>query len=363
MAARKQATDQDLPEADRLAGAPHPRDTAILFGQSAAEQDMLATYRSARMHHAWLIQGEEGIGKATLAYRFARFVLANPDPNAAPLVSADNLDVASDHPVSRRIAAQAHPDLHVLRRAYDPSRKTLASAISVDSVRKGLQFFAMTAGEGGWRIMIVDAADDMNVNAANALLKTLEEPPPRALLLLISHAPGKLLATIKSRCRRLTLPPLGGDDLFHAVEAAGAGASLAALNAEDRQALLDLSRGSVRRALMFLDGGEGLLLWREISALLAQAPRLSDTRLHALAAKLGRAGAQDDFSLAMELIGDWLSARLHAQVDAGAPRTSLARLAQVWEKTGRLAADTEIFHFDRKRVILNVFRSIAAAFD
>src|SRR5215471_8128004 len=182
-----------------------PRETTVLFGHSDAEREFLAVYRSGRVPHAWLIAGEPGIGKATLAYRIARFVLSYPDPSHAP---PDSLTLDAAHPTVRRVAVNAHPDLLVLERTAGDNGR-MRTVITVDQVRRLVTFFGSTAGEGGWRICIVDSADELKYpEGSNALLKMLEEPPRRSLFLLVSHAPGRLLPTIRSRCRRLALRPL-----------------------------------------------------------------------------------------------------------------------------------------------------------
>ncbi len=184
-----------------------PRETTVLFGHGEAEQALLESYRSGRLHHAWLISGPAGIGKATLAYRMARFVLAHPDPRAATVQAASSLAVAGDHAVTRRTAAQTHGDLLVIERTVNEKTGKLRQDIQVDDVRRMVGFFGSTAGEGGWRVAIVDAVDELNDQGANALLKMLEEPPRRALLLLVSHSAARVLPTIRSRCRLLALHP------------------------------------------------------------------------------------------------------------------------------------------------------------
>ena len=178
---------------------------------------MLSAYREGRLAHAWLIGGREGIGKATLAWRFARFVLANPDPAAKAVAEARNLHVEPTHQAARLLAGLAHPDFSLIRREWQGAAKRLASEISVDAVRQGLQIFQLSAAFGGWRIAIVDSAEDLNRSSANALLKMVEEPPQRSLILIISHRPGQVLPTIRSRCRRLRLEPLSEDDIVRAV--------------------------------------------------------------------------------------------------------------------------------------------------
>ena len=199
--------------------APHPRATAVLFGHADAEAALLAAYRSGRVPHAFLIAGPKGIGKATLAYRMARFVLAHPDPAAREVQAATSLAVDAEHPVARRIAAQAQPDLLILERTLN-DKGVLRKQIAVEDVRRTVAFFGSTAGEGGWRIAIVDAVDELNRSGANALLKVLEEPPQRALLLLVSHSAARVPPTLRSRCRILTLRPLAEAEVAAALAAA-----------------------------------------------------------------------------------------------------------------------------------------------
>src|SRR5437764_10055949 len=177
----QKANDEETDE------SPHPRETALLFGHTAAENALLTAYRSGRMPHGVLVTGPKGIGKATLAYRMARFVLAHPDPAAQNVQSANSLAVEPSSPVARRVAAQAQPDLLVIERTAN-EKGVLRNQIAVDDIRRAVPFFGSTAGEGGWRIAIVDAVDDLNRSGANALLKVLEEPPERALLLLVAHS-------------------------------------------------------------------------------------------------------------------------------------------------------------------------------
>ncbi len=226
-----------LPEPDRAGDAPHPRDTAVLFGQDAAETTFLDAWNGGRLHHGWLLTGPRGVGKATLAWRLARFLLTDPPRPAG------TLDPPQDHPALPRIAALSEPSLMLLRRPWDEKAKRLKTDITVDVVRRLNGFFGMSAG--GRRVVIVDSADELNASAANAILKLLEEPPAQATLLLISHQPARLLPTIRSRCRVLRLSPLGPDDLAQAVAQAG-GAS------ETAQALAE---GSVGAALQLSEGG------------------------------------------------------------------------------------------------------------
>ncbi len=216
-------SDPTQPEPDRIEGAPHPRETNLLYGQDAAQADFLQAFGSDRLHHGWLITGPRGVGKATLAWQIARFLLATPLVREDGLFGAPppptDLHIAPDHPVSRRMLAGSEAGLFALRRPYDDKAKRLKAQITVDEVRRLKGFFALSSADGGRRVVIVDTADDMNVSAANAILKLLEEPPDRTTLLLVSHQPSRLLPTIRSRCRELRLAPLNAADMAQALAA------------------------------------------------------------------------------------------------------------------------------------------------
>jgi DNA polymerase-3 subunit delta' len=329
-----------------------PRETARLFGHGEAERTLLDAYKSGRVPHAWLIGGPPGIGKATLAYRLARFVLAHPDPQAPAVQNATSLAVAADHPVARRIAAQAHGDLLVLERVINEKTGKLFTEIRVEDVRRSVPFFGSTAGEGGWRVAIVDSVDELNAAGANTLLKVLEEPPARALLLLVNNAPGRELPTIRSRCRRLLLRPLSAADVAQAVAAAtGRGAD----DAEVREAAA-AADGSVARALGLLDG-PALALRERVLALFAQLPDPDPRALHALGDALG---GSEPATLAafMDLVNGWLSSRLAA---GSRPTARLASTAEVWEKVNRAAREVEAYNLERKPLVFAVFGLLAQA--
>ncbi|MFP4275020.1 MAG: DNA polymerase III subunit delta', partial [Paracoccaceae bacterium] len=241
-------SEVQLPEPDRIEGAPHPRETPRLFGQGLAQEAFLEAFAAGRMHHGWLLTGPRGVGKATLAWQVARFLLAQPQEGqgaglfgAAP--GADSLDLAPEHPVARRVAAGSEPGLFVLRRGPNDKGNALSAQIRVDEVRRLKSFFSLSATEGGRRVAIVDAADEMNPSAANALLKLLEEPPARSTLLLVAHQPARLLPTIRSRCRELRLKPLAPAELAAALDQAGLAPE------GDVAALSELSGGSVGAAV------------------------------------------------------------------------------------------------------------------
>src|SRR6202051_5045696 len=259
----------------------HPRETAVFFGHRDAETALLSAYRSGRIPHAWLIGGAQGIGKATLAYRMARFVVAPRDPLAADVQTAETLWVDRSDPVARHVAAGAHGGLLTLERSLN-DKGVLRTVITVDETRETISFFGSTAAVEGWRVCIVDTVDELNPNAANALLKVLEEPPRQSLFLLVSHAPARVLPTILSRCRKLPLRPLSTDDVIRAT-------AHAANLAPDDPALTEAAaaaEGSVARALTLL-GGDALKLQQRTVALLASLPRVDPRELHALGDSLG----------------------------------------------------------------------------
>jgi DNA polymerase-3 subunit delta' len=329
-----------------------PRETNVLFGHEDAERTLLDAYKSGRMPHAWLIGGQPGIGKATLTYRLARFVLAHPDPAAPEVQGATSLAVDPENFVARRIAAQAQGDLLVLERALNEQTGKLYTVIRVDDVRRTVSFFGSTAGEGGWRVAIVDAVDDLQREGANALLKVLEEPPPRTLLLLISHAPGRELPTIRSRCRRLLLRPLDTADVVRALaEATGRAAD----DAEVATAAA-ASDGSVARALQLLDEA-ALALRQRVLDLFTQLPNPDPRALHALGDALGGTDPQT-LATFMDLVNDWLSSRL---ANVTEEKSRLARVALAWEKVNRNAREVETYNLERKPFVFSVFGELAEA--
>jgi DNA polymerase-3 subunit delta' len=334
--------------------AVHPRETSIFSGHREAEATLLNAYRSGRIPHAWLIGGPQGIGKATLAYRMARFVLAHRNPAASDVQSAETLWVDPSEPVARHVAAGAHGGLLTLERTLN-DRGVMRTVITVDETRETISFFGSTAAIEGWRVCIVDTVDELNPNAANALLKILEEPPRQSLFLLVSHAPARVLPTIQSRCRKLPLRALATSNVIRA-------AALAAGMAADDPALAQAAQaaeGSVARALTFL-GGDALKLHQRTAALLAKLPQVDPRELHALGDTLG---STDRVALAafVDSVDRWISDRLRTDEDANANLLRLARLAEVWEKTVRAARDTQDYNLERKPLVFSVFSMLAEA--
>jgi DNA polymerase-3 subunit delta' len=332
-----------------------PRETSVLFGHREAESALLNAYRSGRIPHAWLIGGPQGIGKATLAYRMARFVLTHRDPASDGVQRAETLWVDPMGSAARQVTSGAHGGLLTLERTAN-DKGVLRTVITVDETRETITFFGSTAAAEGWRVCIVDTVDELNPNAANALLKILEEPPQRSLFLLLSHAPARVLPTIQSRCRKLRLRALDTADV---VRAAAAATGIAPPDPALKEAA-EASEGSVGRALTLL-GGDTLKLIERTAALLANLPRLDPRELHALSDALG---TSDRVALAafVDSVERWVGERLRA--DASLPQASLPRLAQlaeVWEKISRAARDTESYNLERKPLVFSVFGMLAEA--
>ncbi|HXQ41569.1 MAG TPA: DNA polymerase III subunit delta' [Candidatus Udaeobacter sp.] len=306
-----------------------PQETAELVGQEASERALLEGARSGRLHHAWLLTGPRGIGKATLAYRFARFLLAGAETSGLFADGPSSLAVDPRHPVSRLVASGGHPDLKVVARSQNPKTGRMRSEIVVDDVRDAVGFLRLTPSMGGWRVVIIDGAEEMNRNAGNALLKILEEPPARAVLLLASHSPGRLLPTIRSRCRRLSLRTLDDEAI-----AGYLSRTLPELGEADRRLLIRLAEGSIGRALALSQSG-GLDLYRDIVGLLTSLPRLDSVALNQMADRLGRSGADDAFRSAAELLTGWLARMLRQRATGRQEAEVLAGEAGCMDRLGR----------------------------
>ncbi len=361
-----------------------PRQNPDLVGQEAAERELYEAFHGPRMAHAWLLCGSRGIGKATLAYRFARYVLAASGKMEGLGLFADepvtgqsgslpgSLYVAPEDPVFQRVAAGGHADLKTVVRTPHPQTGKLRGEIVVDDTREIGPFLRLTAAEGGWRVVVIDCADELNRSSANAVLKILEEPPERALLLLVSHNPGRLLATIRSRCRHLAVPDLDDDVVAKLFRQHDAGVSEA-----DLAILVRLAEGSIGRAIG-LAGAGGLELYGDVMDLLETLPRLDSRKLHDFGGRLARRGAEDAFTTATELLTWWLGRQIRAVAGGGLAEAgggpvddrerhlfgrlegtaSLDRWLQVWEKISGLLARTEGANLDRKQVVLSAFLAI-----
>jgi DNA polymerase III subunit delta' len=364
MAAKRSRITDAPSEPDQLEGFSSPREVDRLYGHEAALREFSDALSSGRLHHAWLIVGPEGVGKATLAYRFARMVLAGPDND-----KGDPND--PQQPLFRKVAGLAHPNLLLLRRPWIEKAKRYSQVISVDEVRRLRSFLGTTPGEGSWRVVIVDRADELNQSAANALLKALEEPPPRTLFLLISAAEGRLPVTIRSRVRALRVSGLAEKDVAAAVSAA--------LDRDEHKAsaktlasALDLCQGSVRRALELVSG-EGIELYDEILTSLATLPELDGPRLHRNAERLAAMTEPARLDLYLSLLLGLIERLIHftatGEGATQAERTVAKQLlcpgnlpawAEAWEDISEARTETFALNLDRNLLVLNTWFRLQA---
>lgn len=355
------------------AGAPEPRAATLLVGHDDAERVLRQAWDSGRLAHAWLIHGPRGVGKATLAYRFARFVLAHGAFEKDALDPAKGLlGVSPESRLWRRIASGSHGGLFVLEPGYDEQRGRPRSEITVDEVRRLVGFLTLTPGEGIWRVAIVDSADALNRHAANALLKMLEEPPARVVFLLLSENPSALLATLRSRCRRLALRPVGTSEIerllrLHRPE----------LTSDAARTLAAIADGSPGQAIELAEE-EGAELFGAVFRLIGELPELKTAAVHALAARASPRGRGTGASRRLlELVlwwlarlvrqgatGEWLpevvpGERQLAQRLLGA--APLDRWVALWEKLSAALTDAERYNLDRKQIVLSAFLSLERA--
>ena len=346
-----------------------PRENSVLYGHETAADTLFEAWRSGRLHHAWILSGPRGIGKATLAFHFARFVLAGGPQEGG---EGTPLFVAPEHPVFRRVASGGHADFMTIERGTNEKTGKRRTEIIIDDVRRVGRLVSLTPGEGLWRVIIVDGAEDMNRNAANAILKYLEEPPPQTLFLLVSHAPARLLPTVRSRCRALSMRPLADslvNDLIASRIAPG-------LQAEERELLVSISEGSPGRALMLAEQG-GVALYENLIDILSDLPNLDIRAVHGLGDKVARKDGAEAFHTLSGLIVWWLnhlvcdgakaietralSAREQALRRRLLAKGDLEHWAQVWEKLSRLFARAEAVNLEPKQVILNAFTALQQA--
>ena len=311
----------------------HPRRRATLYGHGAAEARLLQAVRSGKLHHAWLVTGPRGIGKATLAYRFARFLMQFPDGGGR-----QSLQVAPEAACARQIAASSHPDLLVIERAHDAKNKRVKNEIAVDDARLAGNFFALTAGAGGWRVAIVDAADDLNGESANALLKILEEPPPKSVFLVVAHRPGTLLRTIRSRCIHMELAPLNFEDTMRVLREVSP--------AEDEEQLrraAELSGGSPGRALELLESRGA----QAFGTFLAK-PKLTPAARIEIADYFSGRDSGADFGIFCDLLIAWTAARAR---EAGLTGGG-ASLARAHDGIAHSIREANALNLDRRQTVV-----------
>ncbi|MET0294212.1 MAG: DNA polymerase III subunit delta' [Phenylobacterium sp.] len=323
---------------------PHPREVFELVGHEGAEAAFEDARARGRLHHAWMLTGREGVGKATFAYRAARRLLGARPDRALGLLGSDPSD-----PVSRQVIARSHPDLLVIERLGEDGK--VRKVIPVDEARQLGEFFSKSPASAPHRVAIVDAADDLNANAANALLKTLEEPPPRGVLLLVTHAPGKLLPTIRSRCRRLGFAPLPED------EVAGFVRRYADAGPDEALRLARMAGGAPGRALT-LAAASAIEVDEAAGALLAGLPSVDEAALLVMAEKFRGPEGMARFSLLFERLAD----RVRAYVaDGQGEGAALDRWAAAWETLQRLPREVEALNLDRSDALFSTIAELKAA--
>ncbi|WP_274629015.1 DNA polymerase III subunit delta' [Arvimicrobium flavum] len=333
---------------DSLDETPDPAESTVLFGHEPALRGLIAAYRAGKLPHALLFVGPRGIGKSTLAFHLAQYLLRFPSSEAAPDAVAKP-DPAS--PLFRQVASGAHPGVLHLTRPFNEKTKAFKSVLTVDEIRKINRFLSMTSHDGGYRIVIVDPADDMNTNAANALLKNLEEPPARTLFILIAHSPGSLLPTIRSRCQVVRLHPLDAEDLARVLENAG---MQVVADAQSRATLAAHAGGSARQAILLTQYG-GLEIAEALDKI-ARAPKMTPAEAHKLADAVAGKDQAIQFGLfnehVLELLGDAASA---AARDGDLMRAS--RLSDAWRDLRIAMDEADTYNLDRKQHALNmIFR-------
>ena len=295
----------------------------MIAGHDDAVEQFRRAWDSRSIHHAWLLAGPRGVGKATFARAAASRVLAEA---AGPPFDAPGLDAPEDHPIARLLAAGSHPDMRWLERLPKEKGEGLARNITVKQVRALGEFMGMTAALSPWRVAVIDTVDELEPSAANALLKMLEEPPPNTIFFLVSHAPGRLLPTIRSRCRLLQFQGLGDD-----VMAAIMDRQLPEASAAERQRLIPLAAGSVGRAFAFASLDLGPL--EESATEILRSGDPDNSRRSALASQLARKTAADRYAAFLDLLPSLVAKQAR---ELGEPRRQ--RALDAYEKVRELTA-------------------------
>ena len=338
---------------DRIEGVPSPDEATHVIGHDKAMTGLINAYRSGRMHHAWLVCGPRGIGKASFAFAFAKYLLSHPNPDLAPdQFNPDELSAS----VCGQVAQGGHPDLLHLMRPWDENRKRFKTQLSVEEIRRTQHFYGLTAGAEGWRVTILDCADEMNRNAANALLKILEEPPKRSLFFVLCHSPGRLLPTIRSRCQTLPLSPLGPDQITDVLEQI----SYSAPDGDMKKAA-QLADGSVRTAIKLL-GGDVLASFETFEKLMergASGQPEDWVAAHKISDDLSRKGNEEAFDLFCDLVMGWMGRQVR-ETARQLPLSHLAEMAEAWDKAGNSINTAQAFNLDKKQVVLSLFASLFA---
>ncbi len=366
----------DIVEVDRLENFPHPRDISNLLGLKEAERALFDGFMSGKMHHAWIISGQKGIGKASLAYKFAQFILEYSTPKQVYDAGLTKIDPSHEVSSAHQIRAQSHPSLFVLKRQFNEKTKKFGQNITIENVRKAEKFLHQTVEKNTWRIVIIDSADDLNRNSANALLKSIEEPPENLLFLIISSMPAKLLPTIRSRCRMLKVKDLSNQTLVDLMQQYEVN-----VPADELDIILFLSQGSFARILELIDV-DGLEIYKRMMAILDQLPNISREHLHKLASELALKVNESKYLFFLQLFLDILARfikfkSLGAMADQHlsipnveinlferlSPHFTLDALFALWEDSEQKFRINSAFNMDKKQTIITEFLQLEKCAD
>lgn len=367
--------DNSFAESEVDAAAPpeaveiSPRTNPDLVGHEEVEKLLLDEFNAGRLPHALILSGPAGIGKATLAYRLVRFLLSQTEDQGPSLfgepAKAESLHIAPDHPVFKRVASGGHADLLVVGREFDEKKGRMQESISVDTVRRINPFLRKTAAEGGWRAVIVEDAEDFNQNSQNALLKILEEPPRKTILVLCTSQPGSFLPTIRSRCRTIPMEPLSEKNIATLLNKFVPG-----LSGDQRTSLSRIGEGSIGRAMTF-QVNDGLDVYKQLLKNVAMLPQVDMLAVHDLAEKFGKYGAENSYYTAAGILTRWAGrlARLEARnlpigdilPGDGDIFQKLATLYPprhflgVWERLSQLFRQADQYNLDKRQTLINAF--------
>lgn len=330
---------------DTLDGVPEPSENPNLVGHGNVASMIADAYRAGKLPHALLVSGPLGVGKATLAFHLAYHLLRNPVHDKA-LAVLTRPDPGSS--LYRQIAIGAHPSVLHLTRPANEKTKGFKTVITVEEVRRVSRFLSLTSHDGGYRVVIIDPADDMNTNAANALLKNLEEPPARTIFIMVTHSPGALLPTIRSRCQMLRLAPLGKAELMSAL--AGLDIQLP-VDDISRDALAVRSGGSVRMAILLTQYG-GLEIADATDAIV-RAPRLDVAGAHRVADAVSGRDSAVQFTIFNRHVLDLL-AKTATEAALGGDTARAHGYSQNWDECLVAIRETETYNLDRKQHVLNM---------
>jgi DNA polymerase-3 subunit delta' len=350
-----------------------PRSNPDFIGHESVEKALLHDFLTARLPHALILAGPPGIGKATLAFRLARFLLSQSEEQGGGLFGdaappPTSLYLKPEHPVFRRVVSSGHADLVTIEREFDEKKGRLKTEISVEAVRRIHPFLQFTAAEGGWRVVIVDSAEYLNTSSQNALLKILEEPPKKTVLILTTSQPGSFLPTIRSRCRMIAMEPLSEKVIGTLLDKMAPGLAM-----EEKTILCRLAEGSIGRALQFYQD-DGVALYKELLKVASTIPALDMVELHKLAEKLGKYGAEQSYTTATQIIIGWCERQARAAARGQTVVDVLPGDAAVFQKIGenyppnhflnayekisQLVLQTDNYNLDKKQAIIGAFLAL-----